>query len=81
MIKNGIIYSANAGDSRSIAFTTAKSTVSLSHDHKPENKIEKERIQNAGGLIVENILCKVLQSNSKSEISCIAVSRALGDFI
>lgn len=44
-------------------------SIDLSHDHKPENKEEKERIIKAGGTV------------SKGRISgIINVSRGFGDF-
>jgi serine/threonine protein phosphatase PrpC len=46
------VYCANAGDSRSILFSNKK-VVALSEDHKPENTIERERINQAGGFIIE----------------------------
>lgn len=42
------IYCANSGDSRAVA--SVKSAVTpLSFDHKPEDQIEIDRIQKAGG--------------------------------
>lgn len=46
------LYCANAGDSRSILYTQKK-VVHLSEDHKPENDIERNRINQAGGFIIE----------------------------
>jgi serine/threonine protein phosphatase PrpC len=60
------IYCANSGDSRTILSKKKISSVSdkldspefgcwipLSTDHKPDGKIEKDRITNAGGFIVD----------------------------
>jgi len=50
-IKDGKIYIANAGDSRAIAIMSDGTVEELSIDHKPENKIEADRIRKAGGTI------------------------------
>lgn len=41
---------SNAGDSRSVLGTNG-TTIPLSEDHKPCNKIERKRIVNAGGVV------------------------------
>lgn len=41
---------ANAGDSRSVLCRSGKA-IDLSKDHKPEDKIEEDRIRKAGGTI------------------------------
>ena len=48
--ENGVIYCANAGDSRAV-LSCGGTAVPLSFDHKPENPAEKSRIQNAGGFV------------------------------
>ena len=50
LITPDYIYCANAGDSRAVA-SIKKETVPLSIDHKPEDQIEINRIQNAGGSV------------------------------
>ena len=50
MIYQGIIYCANAGDSRAVLCRSGRSHA-LSKDHKPENKEEIERIKKAGGFV------------------------------
>lgn len=52
LMKDKKIYIANAGDSRSLLYTKGKVT-RLSEDHKPENDVEKTRIANAGGFIID----------------------------
>lgn len=52
LIKDKKIYIANAGDSRSLLYKNGKVT-RLSEDHKPDNEIEKQRISNAGGFIID----------------------------
>lgn len=67
LIKNKTIYVANAGDSRCILASKGKAT-ELSFDHKPDNAKEKERINKAGGSVIEGRVDGNLN-----------LSRALGD--
>lgn len=67
IIHNGTVYCANAGDSRSIVYPPT-GFIPLSTDHKPDDTIESERIQKAGGFIVEGRVNGNLN-----------LSRALGD--
>ncbi|XP_070154289.1 probable protein phosphatase 2C T23F11.1 [Polyergus mexicanus] len=69
LIKDNILYSANAGDSRAVACISGR-TVPLSRDHKPTLKDERKRIEAAGGFVEY----KRVNGN-------LALSRALGDFI
>ncbi|XP_012233100.1 probable protein phosphatase 2C T23F11.1 [Linepithema humile] len=69
LIKDNILYSANAGDSRAVACVNGE-TVPLSRDHKPTLKDERKRIEAAGGFVEY----KRVNGN-------LALSRALGDFI
>ncbi|EZA50918.1 hypothetical protein DMN91_012806 [Ooceraea biroi] len=69
LIKDNILYSANAGDSRAVASISGM-TVPLSRDHKPTLKDERKRIEAAGGFVEY----KRVNGN-------LALSRALGDFI
>lgn len=69
IIKDNILYSANAGDSRAVACISGR-TMPLSRDHKPTLKEERRRIEAAGGFVEY----KRVNGN-------LALSRALGDFI
>jgi len=69
LISNAHIVCANTGDSRAVLSREA-TAVALSHDHKPYNPEEKERIENAGSHVKFNRVNGDL-----------AVSRALGDFV
>ncbi|XP_015513284.1 probable protein phosphatase 2C T23F11.1 [Neodiprion pinetum] len=69
LIKDNILYSANAGDSRAVASVGGKA-VPLSKDHKPSLRAERERIEAAGGWVELN------RVNGN-----LALSRALGDFV
>ncbi len=62
------IYCANAGDSRTV-LSKAKKACDLSVDHKPNDREEKRRIEQAGGFVQEDRVNGML-----------ALSRALGDF-
>ncbi|KAI0927082.1 hypothetical protein AcW1_007566 [Taiwanofungus camphoratus] len=66
--KEGKIYVANAGDSRSVISVKGEAKP-LSFDHKPQNQSEKSRIQAAGGYI------EFGRVNGN-----LALARALGDF-
>ena len=69
LIRDNKLYCANAGDSRAIASKNGM-LVQLSHDHKPNNPEEMDRIYNAGGWVEFN------RVNGN-----LALSRALGDFL
>ncbi|KAK2581652.1 hypothetical protein KPH14_002151 [Odynerus spinipes] len=69
LIKENILYSANAGDSRAVASING-TAVPLSRDHKPSLKDERDRIEAAGGWVEFNRVNGHL-----------ALSRALGDFM
>lgn len=60
---------ANVGDSRAMVIHADGSLEELSRDHKPENPEEKDRIQKAGGMVMDNRVDGQL-----------AMSRAMGDF-
>lgn len=66
LVKNEL-YVANAGDSRCV-LSNKSIAVEMSHDHKPDNEIEKERIQKAGGYISDGRINGNLN-----------LSRAIGD--
>ncbi|KAM6961140.1 protein phosphatase 1A isoform 2-T3 [Aplochiton taeniatus] len=68
MISPGHIYFINCGDSRGL-LSRGGVVHFFTQDHKPNNPLEKERIQNAGGSVM-------IQRVNGS----LAVSRALGDF-
>lgn len=68
------IFCANAGDSRTVASKdygplNGGSWLELSHDHKPENEAERQRIEAAGGTVRE-----------KRVDGQLAVSRSFGDY-
>ncbi|KAH9854668.1 PP2C-domain-containing protein [Lenzites betulinus] len=66
--KEGTIYVANAGDSRSVISIKGEAKP-LSYDHKPQNEQERNRIVAAGGYIEYG------RVNGN-----LALARALGDF-
>ena len=67
-VKGNKVYCANAGDSRAIMSENGN-VFELSYDHKPNNPIEHQRINKAGGYVEFN------RVNGN-----LALSRALGDF-
>lgn len=67
LIKNGTLYVANAGDSRSV-LSKGKLALELSTDHKPDMESEKARIKKAGGVVEDGRVDGNLN-----------LSRALGD--
>jgi serine/threonine protein phosphatase PrpC len=69
LIVKRTVYCANAGDSRTVLWTTGKSVhTALSKDHKPDDTLEKDRIAKAGGFVIEGRVNGNLN-----------LSRALGD--
>ncbi len=68
LVKDGKIYVANAGDSRSIAIMSDGKVEELSTDHKPDREPETTRIIKAGG--------SVLNGRVEGNLN---LSRALGD--
>ena len=66
LVKNEL-YVANAGDSRCV-LSNKGVAIEMSHDHKPDNDIEKSRIQKAGGYISDGRINGNLN-----------LSRAIGD--
>jgi protein phosphatase 1G len=67
LIAKGVIYCANAGDSRCVLFSKGQA-IALSEDHKPDLDSEKNRIQKAGGYVVDGRINGNLN-----------LSRAIGD--
>jgi len=61
---------ANTGDSRAVLYRGGKA-IPLSNDHKPDDPQEQERIERAGG--------HVLQWNGCRLMGVLAMSRAIGD--
>ena len=50
MLRGKDLYVANAGDSRCVVSREAKA-VDMSVDHKPEDDLERNRIEKAGGRV------------------------------
>jgi serine/threonine protein phosphatase PrpC len=70
VIKNGQIYVANTGDSRTV-LCRGENALALSDDHKPDRPDERKRIEDLGGRIV-------FWGTWRVEAQ-LALSRALGD--
>ena len=69
VIHDGIIYFANAGDSRGILIRKDKKFLVLTNDHKPISITEKQRIKKAG--------CKIIEGRVNGQLD---LSRGFGDF-
>ena len=69
LITTDTIYCCNAGDSRAILVSKNGKVTELSHDHKPDNKEEMQRVKAAGGFVDDGRVQGI-----------IAVSRAIGDW-
>jgi len=67
LFADGELICANAGDSRCV-LSTGGLVFEMSHDHKPDDEIEKTRIEKAGGYISDGRINGNLN-----------LSRALGD--
>ena len=52
LIRDNILYCANAGDSRAVLCRGGVAD-DMSHDHKPDDKIERDRIYKAGSTVTE----------------------------
>eukprot|EP00298_Acanthocystis_sp_HF-20_P012506 c19923_g1_i1.p1 GENE.c19923_g1_i1~~c19923_g1_i1.p1 ORF type:complete len:534 (+),score=199.65 c19923_g1_i1:2-1603(+) len=63
---------SNIGDSRVVLIRLEKEDLEATEDHKPENKIERERIEAAGGFVSD--------AQPPRVDGCLALSRAFGDF-
>lgn len=70
VIKNGQLYVANTGDSRTV-LCRGENALALSDDHKPDRPDERKRIEDLGGRVV-------FWGTWRVE-SQLALSRALGD--
>ena len=47
------LYVANAGDSRCVVCRDGKA-IEMSYDHKPEDELERTRINKAGGRVTQD---------------------------
>ncbi|KAJ2158556.1 Protein phosphatase 2C 2 [Coemansia sp. RSA 552] len=68
LTKDGRVFCGNAGDSRCIISSKGQA-IALSHDHKPTDEVELNRIVSGGGFV------EFQRVNGN-----LALSRALGDF-
>lgn len=69
LVKNNKLYAASSGDSRCILIKRTGDCIPMSIDHKPEDRLEYERIKAAGGEVIEGRVNSGLN-----------LSRAFGDF-
>jgi len=69
LVTKDLVICANAGDSRTVISKLGGEPDPLSYDHKPDNELEKARIEAGKGSV----------QNGRVN-GALAVSRALGDF-
>jgi len=69
LVTKDTIYCSNSGDSRAILVSKNGKVTELSHDHKPDDAGEMQRIRAAGGFVDDGRVQGI-----------IAVSRAIGDW-
>lgn len=67
--KDNTLYCSNSGDSRAVLVSRNGKVTELSHDHKPDEAGEMQRIRAAGGFVDDGRVQGI-----------IAVSRAIGDW-
>ncbi|CAD5125139.1 DgyrCDS13382 [Dimorphilus gyrociliatus] len=70
--KNDKIYIANVGDSRALVCTNDNKIIQITRDHKPNDKLERKRIEKSGSYV------KFVQTICRLE-GILSVSRTLGD--
>lgn len=73
-----VLYTAHVGDSGAI-IDRGGTAYRLTEDHKPYMKAERQRIQEAGGQLVENGNRVLSNAKDDGRASMLAMSRALGD--
>lgn len=75
LLSNSEVICANAGDSRAVLCRSGKA-LALSHDHKPDNPAERQRVMNAGANVQEvgSGKQKIFRVNG-----ILNMSRAIGD--
>ncbi|CAF1378459.1 unnamed protein product, partial [Rotaria sordida] len=69
------IYLINIGDARAIIISNSGEVLVSTHDHKPDDPNEEERIHEAGGQITQKSSKDVLRVERR-----LAMTRVLGDF-
>lgn len=69
------IYLANVGDSRAVIYDEAGKVMESTRDHKPDDRDEKIRIQNAGGFVRS----ATGNDHTARVDGMLAMSRSLGD--
>lgn len=81
LIFDNVIYCANSGDSRAVLFNPLFGCMNLSKDHKPSDKMEKQRIEAAGGFVsynTKNDVSRVWTDKRKKDVG-LSTSRSIGD--
>ena len=89
LIKEGVIYTANLGDSRAVVGSCSKDetcALEVSIDHKPTREGEKERVISSGGKIERSMIDDKEVGpyrvwKAEEDVPGIAITRSLGDLI
>ncbi|DAZ93428.1 TPA: hypothetical protein N0F65_000079 [Lagenidium giganteum] len=85
MIRDGVLYVGNVGDSRAILSTKAGDFVSMSIDQKPDRKDERERLEARGAKVTgsPSFMYKVWPFHKFLDVprvnGALAMSRSIGD--
>ena len=67
LIMDNILYAINLGDSRALySYDTGRCLLQITRDHKPNDEVERKRIENAGGKIY---YANTIKRNGKDEES------------
>lgn len=85
IIRDGVVFVGNVGDSRAIIATKKGKAIALSIDQKPDHKDERERLEAKGAVVTgPPILAKIMWPMTKF-LDCprvngaLAMSRSIGD--
>lgn len=78
------LWVATAGDSRAAMLAPGRGCIAETRDHKPTDKAERKRVEEAGGEVIENMRDGYLESRvyvGGKNYPGIAMTRSLGDLV
>ena len=83
LLVNGVLYVANCGDSRAVLLGADAAPLQLSVDHKPDDELEYERVEAAGGSVFDaedgNGARVVGPKVENGDYLMLGVARSIGD--